>query len=377
MEKILVVDDDPAIQRLLEMVLRRGGYEVMVAKDGLEGWEIAQKQTPALIICDWLMPGLTGLGLCQRVKQTPAIATTFFILLTARTSSQDRVAGLDAGADDFLFKPVEVNELQARVRAGLRLYHLNQDLHEQKYLLEKELKEAADYVASLLPKPVDYPHLTVKTLYRPSQKLGGDAYDYFWLDETHFVFYLLDVSGHGMGATLPALSVINFLRSQKLPKQDYYQPEQILGELNHNFPMGTSNKYFTIWYGVYDTATKQLTYASAGHPPGILSLSLKPNEPIHFLKSQGFPIGIFSNSNYHSKEIAIEPGMTLYLYSDGLYDITFDHNRASSLEKLQSFLHYFQQQQGKELEEFFLKNGNFFPVDRQKDDISLVQLSFL
>jgi sigma-B regulation protein RsbU (phosphoserine phosphatase) len=274
MEKILVVDDDPAIRRLLEMVLRRGGYEVVVAKDGLEGWEMAQKQRPALIICDWLMPKLTGLGLCQLVKETPAIATTFFILLTSLTSSQDRVKGLDAGADDFLFKPLEVNELQARVRAELRLYHLNQDLHQQKCLLEKELKEAADYMASLLPKPIDHPCLTVKTLYRPSQNLGGDAYDYFWLDDTHFALYLLDVSGHGMGATLLALSVINFLRSQKSPKQYYYQPDHILAELNHSFPMGNNNKYFTIWYGVYNVVTKQLSYASAGHPPGILCPSL-------------------------------------------------------------------------------------------------------
>jgi Response regulators consisting of a CheY-like receiver domain and a winged-helix DNA-binding domain len=100
------------------------------------------------------MPGLDGLEVCRRVKANPNLSTTFFILLTAQSAVEDRIQGLDTGADDFLAKPIEINELQARVRAGLRLHALSEDLQAQKRLLEKELSEAASYVRSLLPAPL-------------------------------------------------------------------------------------------------------------------------------------------------------------------------------------------------------------------------------
>ena len=101
--------------------------------------------------------------------------------------------------------------------------------------------------------------------------MGGDAFGYHMLDEDHFAIYLTDVSGHGVGAALLSVSVMNVLRSQSLPNTDFKDPEQVLEALNIAFPGEENNDmFFTIWYGVYHLPTRTLTYASAGHPPAIL-----------------------------------------------------------------------------------------------------------
>lgn len=143
MLQILVIDDDLVMRLVLKKTLQEQGYEVIVAKNGKEGIELAQKHHPALVICDWLMPEVDGLDVCAQIKQDPNLSSTFFILLTSRSAVEDKVKALDSGADDFLSKPIEKIELIASVRAGLRLYQLNQDLQLQKHLLESELNEAS------------------------------------------------------------------------------------------------------------------------------------------------------------------------------------------------------------------------------------------
>ena len=113
MSKILVVEDDAATRLFLKRDLHLEGYDVTVAKDGAEGLLQAQQLQPALIICDWIMPRLTGIDVCRRVKADPDLSTTQFFLLTSLGSIADRVKGLDAGADDFISKPIELNDLQA------------------------------------------------------------------------------------------------------------------------------------------------------------------------------------------------------------------------------------------------------------------------
>jgi PAS domain S-box-containing protein len=128
MAKILVIDDDLTVQMVLLHLLQREGHKVSTAQDGSEGIQIAKKQHPDVIICDWMMPGVDGLEVCRYVHRDPDLATTFFILLTAREDLGDRIKGLDAGADEFLSKPIEAEELLARMRAGLRSRRLTQEV---------------------------------------------------------------------------------------------------------------------------------------------------------------------------------------------------------------------------------------------------------
>ncbi|WP_346290215.1 PP2C family protein-serine/threonine phosphatase [Sphaerothrix gracilis] len=323
MAHILVIDDDPMTQRLLQRLLQGQGYAVTIAQNGREGLTLAERINPALIVCDWVLPGdINGLDICQQVKQNPDLTTTFFLLLTARDSSADRIKGLDAGADDLLTKPVDINELKARVRAGLRFHQLTRDLKTQKQLLEAELAEAADYVRSLLPTNLEG-KVPIEARFIPSSQLGGDCFDYYWLDPDYLAIYLLDVSGHGLGSALLSTSVLNVLRSQSLPNVNFYRPEKVLQALNETFQMDDQHdKYFTIWYGVYNCATRQLSYASAGHPPAVLvSQTDSGKADIDCLKTPGMPIGMLPDTRFIWQRTQVPPHSNLYVFSDGIYEV--------------------------------------------------------
>lgn len=330
-QRILIIDDDPIICISLKKLLQAEDCEVSIAADGQAGLDAAKSLRPSLIICDWLMPHLDGLEVCRQVKEDPALATTFFILLSAKGQVADRVKGLDTGADDFLTKPVDLSELKARVGAGLRLHQLSEDLQQQKHLLESELKEAAEYVKSLLPPPLDHP-IRIDSRFIPSRELGGDCFDYYWLDPDYLLIYLLDVSGHGLGAALPSISVQNVLRSQSLPDVNFYQPSAVLKALNETFQMNEQNdKYFTIWYGVYNQSKRQLAYASAGHPPGILVTQPGKPSSTEQLRTPNLPVGMMPEAQFSSQRQTIPPGSCLYIFSDGAYE-AFDYNAAGSDE---------------------------------------------
>jgi len=137
MAKILAVDDDITVQIILQELLESEGHEVLLADDGEAALQQTQKLKPDLIICDWMMPKLDGLEVCRRIKADPQLTTIFLILLTIREQVADRVQGLDSGADDFLSKPIEPSELQARVRSGLRLHKLNKQLSQALHHLKQ------------------------------------------------------------------------------------------------------------------------------------------------------------------------------------------------------------------------------------------------
>lgn len=377
MAKILIIDDDYTTQLLLERTLSTQGYDITLASDGEEGLIKARTIRPALIICDWIMPRKNGLEVCSQIKSTPELSTTFFILLTSLDSVEDRIKGLDAGADDFLCKPIEMNELKARVRAGLRLHQLSTDLQNQKQLLEAELAEAAEYVSTILPEPLQHPSLCIDVCFIPSRQLGGDSFDYFWLDDRHLVFYLLDVSGHGLRASLPSLAVVNLLRSRGLSNVDYYQPDTVLQGLNQAFQMSDRNdKYFTIWYGVYDRKNRSLTYSSAGHPPAILLTSANHSLEQR-LKTPGVPVGMFPNINYVSASIQVALNSSLYVFSDGLYEIEQQPNSPWGLDRLINLLKKYQQTPERDLQRLLQYIRTWHPHFQFEDDLSILQIDFL
>ncbi|MFS8904771.1 PP2C family protein-serine/threonine phosphatase [Synechococcus sp. O70.2] len=338
MTTILIVDDDPTICLLLKRSLEQQGYTVEIASNGSEGLEKAHLLVPGLIICDWMMPDMDGLEVCRRIKADPKFSTTFFILLTARTEVEDRIQGLDAGADEFLSKPIDPNELRARVRAGLRLHQLSHDLQQQTARLRAELAEAASYVRSLLPKPAHFPlhQIAIEWCFLPSQELGGDSFNYQWLDEDHLAIYLLDVSGHGVGSALLSVSVVNQLRSQSLPDTDLRQPDAVLRALNQSFQMGSHHDmYFTLWYGVYQPGSRLLSFASAGHPPALL---VAQSDPIPLeLKTPNLPIGVLPEQDFVRDEVRIPANSCLYVFSDGVYEVSSSEG-IWGIENWKSFL---------------------------------------
>ena len=386
MAQILIIDDDPAIQRVLKKALLAEGYQVEWAADGYTGISMAEALRPALIICDWVMPYMDGLEVCRQVKANSRLFTTFFVLLTSRNSLEDRVRGLDNGADDFLSKPIEMSELHARIRAGLRIHQLTNDLQHQKQLLESELSEASDYVSSLLPKSLEHP-VPIQATFIPSRQLGGDCFDYYWLSSGELVVFLLDMSGHGLGAALPSVYILNLLRSQSLAEVDFREPVQVLQALNRIFQMGPQgDKYFTIWYGIYNPQSQKITYSSAGHPPALLvsnqtdqkrSLSGEDSVvEIKPLRTQGFPIGLFAESLYVSQEEHIAPGSSLYIFSDGVYELSEPNGQVWGLSRFIELIRSLHCQVLPSLSQIqsalILENKS--PIFQ--DDISLIKVQF-
>jgi sigma-B regulation protein RsbU (phosphoserine phosphatase) len=378
MNQILIIDDDPAIQILLKRTLHNQGYEVSVASNGEDGLVQARKLRPGLVLCDWNMPRMNGLQVCRQVKAAPELSTTIFILLTARNSLEDRVEGLDAGADDFLSKPIEMAELKARVRAGLRLHEANRDLQHQKQLLEAELAEAAEYVSSILPDRLTEPPVTIDSRFIPSRQLGGDGFDYYWLDSEHLALYLLDASGHGLRAALPTLQVLNLLRSRALPKINYYQPSDVLRGLNETFQMTQRNdKYFTIWYGVYNRVKRQLMYSSAGHPPALL-LSGRSDSFIQVkrLKTPSLPAGMFPEADYVDECCEIVEPSTLYIFSDGIYEINQSDGTIWGLDSFVKLLTDCRNKGTCNLDQILQAVKAVNPKDYFDDDLSLLEINF-
>lgn len=390
MYKILIIDDDSIVRMALKRALQHQGYDVTVASNGEEGFTQAQLIRPALIICDWMMSQLNGLEVCRRIKADPKFVTTFFILLTTRGEVEDRVRGLDIGADDFLAKPVDMNELKARVRAGLRLHQLhhqlqnqkqaleelNQDLQTQKQMMEAELTEASEYVRSLLPSPLKGT-VNIETLFVPSAQLGGDCFDYYWLDDRHLAIYLLDVSGHGVGSALLSVSVLNVLRSQSLPHTNFSQPSAVLKGLNDTFQMiDHSDKYFTIWYGVYNILERKLIYASAGHPPAILLSGSTSNIQAKQLVTPGLPVGVIPDRDFDDNCCEVAQTSTLYIFSDGAYEVHIN----GKLWGLDAFIHLLtdlKQNNNYALDSVFDRICQETNQQRFEDDLSLLKVNFM
>lgn len=135
--RVLVAEDDAIARRLLESYLHQWGHEVTVAADGVEAWRLFQTQAFPLVLTDWVMPGLDGLELIARIRQRPEAAYVYIILLTAKTQKEDIIAGIDAGANDFVSKPFDRGELRVRLLAGERVVRLEQTLAEQNRALRE------------------------------------------------------------------------------------------------------------------------------------------------------------------------------------------------------------------------------------------------
>lgn len=185
---------------------------------------------------------------------------------------------------------------------------------------DRDLQRAASYVKALLPPPWTEGPIRADWIYKPSAKLGGDAFGYGKLSDDLYVCYLVDVAGHGAGAAMHAVAIMNQLRQRSLPNTDMAQPELVLSTLNELFQMEDHDGlYFTIWYGVYDARTRRLNFASGGHHPAYL---VPPDRPAAIpLRTRNLIIGAMPGMDFVRGSVAVPPGASFYLFSDGVYEI--------------------------------------------------------
>jgi sigma-B regulation protein RsbU (phosphoserine phosphatase) len=323
--RILVVDDIAENREMLARRLERQGHATALAADGAEALEIARREAFDLVLLDLMMPVMDGYETLTALKADEALRHIPVIMISALDELDSAVRCIERGAEDYLPKPFNPTVLRARIGASLEKKALRDQ--EQKYLrqieqtqkqLEGELDEAAKYVRSIFPEPASEP-FRIDWSYAPSMQLGGDAFGYHWIDDEHFAIYLLDVCGHGVGASLLSVTAINVLRSAALPATDFRDPAQVLAALNEAFQMERQNNmYFTIWYGVYHRPTRTLRHASGGHPAALL---MRPDGGMDELRAPGMLIGAMPGMRYASAACEIAPGSRLLVLCDGTYEI--------------------------------------------------------
>jgi sigma-B regulation protein RsbU (phosphoserine phosphatase) len=222
--------------------------------------------------------------------------------------------------EDFMS---QITDITAQVRADERNLVLAQTLQQQNDRIKAGLDSAAAYMKSIMPSGL---HRTVEvsSRYLPSQELGGDSFDYYWMDDDHLLVKLMDVSGHGIEPALLAASVHNLMRSGSLARETLLSPEAVLTELNRLFAMDQQDDhYITIWFGVYEASTRTLRYASAGAPPALAFNSATGTAVASTsLSTTAAPVGVFEDTEFTSRTYHVPPGCRMLLYSDGASEIT-------------------------------------------------------
>lgn len=333
--KVLVVEDSLAERIRLVAMLQNLGYQVLEAGHGEEALASIRANPVDIVISDWRMPKMSGFDLCRHLKQNSESAP-YFIMLTSQKTIQDLVAGLDAGADDFIAKPFAVEELRVRLQAGRRMVELRRSLSERNQeiaqTLEREsavlkqlrgdLSAAETLQRALLPDTKAMPHGTdVLHYFRGAHGVAGDGYNIINLSPSTVAFYLLDVSGHGVRAAM-----ISFYATQLLTNVSRLCPEsgrapdpsQVAANLNDRFLKEfDGSDYLTMVYGIVNLDTGVGSFCQAGHPnPFILDPG---SDAPQLLGKNGFPIGLLEHAKFESIAFEIRPGQRLVLTSDGLF----------------------------------------------------------
>ena len=377
--KLLLVDDDSSTRRLLSTMLSLMGHHVVEAVDGVEALEILASQTINLVISDWVMPRMDGVELCRQLRSAASDHYTYVVLLTGKDQSDDLVQAMQAGADDFLTKPVKAKELEVRIEAGLRVLDLelslkarneqlqasNQALQDSQQQIKDDLRAAAAIQRDLLPKTNDTGlNVDLAWEFEPSEELAGDMFSFFALDERHLGFYLADVSGHGVPAAMLSVQLARTIADHQRPgslvrrpaadslvpsfiraeanRTGFRQPQEVAGLLNRQFLDEEGNLlYFTMIYGVLDVATGKGTMCQAGHP---YPLICRADGSVERLGSGGFPIGLLPDAEYEQFEFHLNRGDRLFMYSDGLTECMNTARVAFGEQRMQDFLRNHQEQ---------------------------------
>ena len=275
--------------------------------------------------------GATPVTIGRDARQTLVYAAdTEVSRLHARVSLvEGQAVAEDLGSTNGTFVDAQRIAAQVRLREGnvlrvgrqfLKYERRRRDDVERAQELDSDLRRASDYVRSLLPAPQAGGLVRTEWHYVPSAQLGGDGLGYFWLDPGTFVFYLVDVSGHGVGPAMHSVTVLNVLRQRALPDVNFGDPASVLASLNSRFQMvDHGGLYFTIWYGVYAVSERALTYSSAGHHPAyLMDAERRTLQP---LGSPALMIGVAPDVTYDVNHTIVPTASAVYLFSDGVFEI--------------------------------------------------------
>jgi len=271
----------------------------------------------------------------------------------------------------------QITDITALVEANELNRNLAQRLQQKSDEVTEELQTAATYIASILPRALTG-KVSITSLYLPSRELGGDSFDYRWIDDDHLLIYLIDVSGHGIAPALLSVSLQNMLRFGNLAPANLLEPDTVLSELNHRFQMDQHGyHYFTMWCGVYEASSRTLRLASAGSPPALAFTSATGTTvAVDELSTASPPVGMFQDALFASRTYSVPPGCRLLVCSDGASEITLADNRQMRWVDFKDLTSRVAASPDWTLDELIDELNALTTSEPFEDDCSLIQLTF-
>ncbi|MDF2670729.1 MAG: fused response regulator/phosphatase [Paenibacillus sp.] len=323
---IIIVDDNATNLLIIEKILRKEGYEDLVlAASAMELYDILdidstskKEVTVNLILMDMMMPEIDGLEACRRIQELDRFRDIPIIFVTALGDSNKLAEALDAGAIDYVMKPINKVELLARIRSAFRL-KMEKDWHKERdKRIKYELDLAKQVQRSVLSEPIQDGKVEIGAVYKPSSELAGDFYAWHRIGPSRYGIILLDMMGHGISSSLVCMYIYSHLQDTITRISD---PEEVMHELNrHMNQLHMSDEliqyYFTAIYLVLDTEQKTVEYVNAGHPAGVIEV----DGEITTLSEGCCAIGFFDNIDIRKGMIRYQHKMKAMLFTDGLIE---------------------------------------------------------
>jgi phosphoserine phosphatase RsbU/P len=341
--KILIVDDDALSRKILAQVLTSAGYNCQVCGDGAEALKMIHAQPPSLLLLDFDMPGANGAEVLKRLRsdQQQTVAQMPTIMLTAHGSEESEVSCLQAGADDFVTKPVNASVLRARIETQLRLRSMrwqlekqNDELERWRRDLERDLAAARLTQQSLIPqKPLLLPGWEVAACYRPVIQVGGDIYGWLRMKDGRILFWIADGSGHGAAAALlTTLAKLLFHHGSV----EHDGPASVMEAVNDDFRSTFGGRSFmTAMCVALNHRTGSAQVVGAGHPPLLI---VRHNGATESIASVAPPLGLIERSEFVETALDFEPGDAFLLYTDGLFGSSKNEERRVTPQQLEKML---------------------------------------
>lgn len=346
--RILIVDDNPMNVTVVQEMLKRAGYwDVHAAASAMdmfrllglseegEAAEGAALQEPDydLILLDMMMPRVDGIAACRAIQQVERLRDIPIIMVTAIGDSKKLAEALDAGASDYVTKPINKIELLARIRAALRLKE-EKDWHKERdRRLREELQLAKGVQSAVLPTPIAERGIEIGAVYIPSEELAGDLYAWHRIGEDRYGVAVIDAMGHGISSSLVCMFIASVLKDTMT---QLAEPKRVVEELNRramqlDFGDQLIQYYYTGIYLVVDLAEGRLEYVNAGHPPGLI---LRRDGRMELLEGGCPAIGLFDSITIAQHAVQVEPGDRIVLVTDGLIDALEPEDDADRMERL-------------------------------------------
>jgi sigma-B regulation protein RsbU (phosphoserine phosphatase) len=311
---ILVVDDSPVNLQVLVRTLDGTGHRILVAMNGKSALEIAHRTHPDLILLDVMMPDVDGFSVCRTIKSDPATQDIAIIFLSALGEVGDKVAGLQLGAVDYITKPIQAEEVLARVSNHLAIRRLERELRRSRDELDRELTSAAEMQRAILPQSLSGGGgLAFAADYQTSRHVGGDYYDVVNVSDEEVGVLIADVSGHGAPSAIVMAMIRALFHAFPGSAAD---PVEVLQFMNRQFRfMWGSSMLATALYCVVNRRSLQMRAACCGHLPPLLmrkanvqSLDLESSPPLLLMDLESIP----------RNEFVLEHGDRLLFYTDGV-----------------------------------------------------------